>query len=120
MTRLIPILLFAVILSSCGHPVHDTLSSRSPDGKLTINVAGEKQNALDPFSVTMGVKSGESSYGSLKFEIVSPVLDSSTVHFDWADAQNCTISYIQTDGEKRNFVLYASSTNVLLQEAKKD
>ena len=120
MYKLIPILFVLLLLNSCGHPVSASLSSPSPDGKTTINVNAKKQAALDPFIVTLEVRSGNSVDGSLQFEIAASSIDSSNVKFDWKDPRNCMIYFTQSDGEKRIFSFYSTNNNVILQEFKKD
>jgi hypothetical protein len=56
----------------------------------------------------------------LQFEITASTLDSSDVRFAWSDSNNCLITFTHSDGEKRVFRYYATSTSVLLQEQKKD
>ena len=118
MTRLFSLLLVALILASCGAHTTVSLSSLSPDGKATISVNAKKQTSLDPFIVSLGAKSGDIPYGSLQFEVAASTLDTTDVKFDWQDSQNCLITFIQTDGEKKKFTFYATATNVLLQEYK--
>ena len=118
MTRLIPIILLVSILASCGHPTTASLSSQSPDGKNKISVNAKKQTSLDPFIVSLGAKSGDIPYGSLQFEVAASTIDTTDVKFDWQDSQNCRITFIQTDGEKKMFTFYATASNVILQEYK--
>ena len=121
MKKLLPLFLAVLILTSCQqHPVSASLSSPSPDGKTMITIKAQKPSSLDPFTVTMEVKEGDVSQGSLQFEIGASTIDSSNVKYEWADSNNCIITFTHSDGEKRIFRYYATSTNVVLQEIKKD
>jgi hypothetical protein len=114
----ISLLLFiAFALSSC-HETVVQLKSSSPDGKTTITMNAKKASALDPYRVSLFVKSGDIPGGSLEFEITAGELNDSNVKFDWKDADNCVIKFTQSDGEVRTFVLQVSDTNVVLQEQK--
>ena len=120
MKKLIALLIAVLVFASCQqHPVSGSLSSTSPDGKTVISVDGKKATSLDPFTVTMEVKSGKESMGSLQFEITAVMLDASNVKFDWSDANNCIITFTHSDGEKRVFRYYATASNVILREETK-
>ena len=119
MRELIPIGYIALLFVSCTqHSAYTSLSSKSPDGKAMIAISGEKATSLDPFTVTLSVKIGESDQGSIQFEIASSELTDSNVKFKWADSQNCCITFIQNDGEKRIFAYYAAGTNIVVKEVK--
>jgi hypothetical protein len=121
MKKLIPLLILVLVFAACGQkPVSGSLSSTSPDGKTTISVNGKKASSLDPFTVTLEVKSGKESMGSLQFEITASALDASNVKFDWSDANNCIITFTHSDGEKRVFRYYATASNVILREETKN
>ena len=110
-----PILL-VLILSACGdRSLTASLSSSSPSGKTVINVSGKRQ-VLDPFNVTMEVKSGSNVVGSLQFEVAASMLDAGNVKFDWKDDSNCLITFTYSDGEKRVFRYYATESNVILEQ----
>ena len=111
-----PILL-VLILSACGdRSLTASLSSLSPSGKTVINVSGKRQVGLDPFNVTMEVKSGSNVVGSLQFEVAASMLDAGNVKFDWKDDSNCLITFTYSDGEKRVFRYYATESNVILEQ----
>lgn len=117
MNKLITFIAVAFLFASCGpHSATGSLSSASPDGKTVISVNGKKPAILEPFTVTMEVKTNDKSEGSMKFEVAASVLDTSDVKFDWMDSQNCLITFIHTDGEKRVFRYYATATTVMLRE----
>lgn len=121
MKKLIPILSAVLIFTSCGqHPTSASLSSKSPDGKTTISVNAKKETALDPFTVTLSVKTGNVDEGSLQFEITASALNDSNVKFKWADSQNCRITFVQTDGGERVFAYYATGTSVIVREGKNE
>ena len=122
MKRLIPLFLFSVLLfASCQqHPVTASLTSKSPDDKTVININAKKVAALDPFTVTMSIKTGSTDEGSLQFEIAASELNDSNVKFKWADPQNCRITLVQTDGGERVFVYYATASNVIIKEIKNE
>ena len=116
MKKMIPIL-FVLILSACGdRPLTASLSSASPGGKTVISVSGKRQTGLDPFSVTMEVKTGSVVSGSLQFEVAASMLDAGNVKFDWKDDENCLITFTYSDGEKRVFRYYATESNVILEQ----
>jgi hypothetical protein len=69
--------------------------------------------------VTLEAKSGKESMGSLQFEITASTLDASNVKFDWSDANNCIITFTHSDGEKRVFRYYATTSSVILREETK-
>jgi hypothetical protein len=119
MRKLIPLLLAVLIFGSCQQrPLSGTVSGSSPDGKTTISATAVRKASLDPFTVTMEVKTVSESQGSLQFEVAASAIDSSDVKFDWKDNNNCIITFIQSDNEKRIFRYYATATNVILQEVK--
>jgi hypothetical protein len=121
MTKLFALLLSVLTFTSCQqHPVSASIVSISPNSKTQININAKKQSPLDPLTVSMEVKSGGNSEGSLQFEVTAATLDSSNVKFNWEDSQNCTITFIHSDGEKRIFRYYATANNIILQEIKKD
>jgi hypothetical protein len=114
--------LFAVlILASCQQkPSSASFSSKSPDGMTTISVTGKKEVALDPFTVVLAVRTGDTDEGSLTFEIAADQLTDTNVKFKWADSQNCRISFTQTDGGERAFMYYADGNNVIIKEVKNE
>ena len=119
MYKFIPVIFTLLILSSCGQrPLTALVSSSSPDGKTQLTVSGKRALTMDPFTVTMEVKTNNNVDGSLQFEVAATSLDSTNVKFAWKDSQNCLITFIYTDGEKRVFRYYATATNVILQEEK--
>ena len=121
MKELIPMVCLAMLFASCTqHPVSASLSSKSPDGKTTISINGKKPGSLDPFTVTLSVKTGEVDQGSLQFEITSSELTESNVKLKWADSQNCRITFVQTDGGERIFAYYAAGANVIVKEVKNE
>ena len=121
MKRIITLLFSVLFFAGCQqHPVSASLSSKSPDGKITISIDAKKQAALDPFTVTLSVKSGEADQGSLQFEIAASQLDDSNVKFKWVDSNNCRITFVQTDGGERAFIYYATASNVVVKEVKNE
>lgn len=121
MNKLIPLLFAVLLFASCQqHPVSASFTSKSPDGKTVISVNAKKLAALDPFTVTLDVKSGGADEGSLQFEITAAELNDSNVKFKWADANNCRITFVQTDGGERVFMYYATASNVVLREVKNE
>jgi len=121
MGKLIPLICLVLFFMSCGqHPLTATLSNTSPDGKTKIQVTAKKEASLDPFTVTLDVKSADLPEGTLQFEISASTLDSSNVTFDWRDAQECRITFTQSDGDKRIFALTSSGSSVVVGEVKKD
>jgi hypothetical protein len=121
MKKLIPILCAVLIFTSCGqHPASASLSGKSPDGKTVITVNAKKPTSLDPFTVTLNVKTGSVDEGSLQFEITAPELNESNVKFKWMDSKNCHITFVQTDGGERVFAYYATGNNVIVREVKNE
>jgi hypothetical protein len=121
MKKLIVLALSVLLFTACQqHPVAASLSSKSPDGKTVINIDAKKVAALDPFTVTMSIKTGATDDGSLQFEIAASELNDSNVRFKWADSQNCTITFVQSDGGERAFAYYATTSNVLIKEIKNE
>ena len=121
MRKLISLLSIVLIFTSCGqHPSSASLSSKSPDGKTVITVAAKKQASLDPFTVTLSVKTEGIDEALSQFEITATELTDSNVKFKWADPQNCRITFVQTDGGERVFAYYATASNVIIKEVKNE
>ena len=121
MKRILALSLAVLLFAACQqHPVSTSLSSKSPDGKTTISVNAKKEAALDPFTVTLDIKTGGADEGSLQFEIAAKELNDSNVKFKWADPNNCRITFVQTDGGERVFMYYATTGNVVVREIKNE
>ncbi len=110
----IALLLF---VASCSQPRDVTLTRTSPDSKTHLTITGKKASALDPFQVTLAVKSGDIPEGSLNFEVAADDLNDTNVRVDWSDAQHAVITFTQRDGEPRIFTLSVSDTGVILAPA---
>ena len=102
---------------ACSSPKDVKLEKTSPDGATHITISGKKATALDPYQVSLAVKSGDIPEGSLNFEVAADDLNDSNVRVDWSDAQHGVITFTQRDGEPRTFVLSVSQTGVILAPA---
>lgn len=114
MKKIIPILAVLFLLSSCSGPTNVVMTKDSADGKTKVTIHGKRDSAIEPFKVTMTVKSGDIPEGSLIFEVYTSDLNDSNVRFDWSDSQHAVITFTQKDGEKKIFKLTVSDTNVIL------
>ncbi len=121
MKQLIPLSLSFLLFAACQqHPVSASLSSKSPDEKTVITVSAKKQASLDPYTVVLSVRTGTTDEGSLEFEIAASEMNESNVKFKWTDANNCRITFVQSDGGERVFMYYATASNVILKEVKNE
>jgi hypothetical protein len=112
--KFLPILTILFLLTSCHQPKVATVTKTSSDGKTKVTIVGKKETPLDPFHVTLTVKSGDIPEGSLIFEIAASDLTDDNVRFDWSDPQHAIITITQTDDDKKIFKLSVSDTQVIV------
>jgi hypothetical protein len=121
MKRISILALSVLLIAGCQYkPVTASLSSLSPDGKTNISINAKKEAALDPFTVTLSVKTGGADEGSLQFEIAAKEIKETNVKFKWTDSNNCRITFVQSDGGERVFAYYATASNVVVKEIKNE
>lgn len=86
------------------------------EDKVFVKIDALKKSAMDPWKITMKVKSYEVPEGALSFEHQVSHLKADDVKFDWTDESTCIISFPYDDGKFRKFRLEATQTNCNLAE----
>lgn len=107
-----------LLLTACGGKTEAVVNHTSPNGKVSITVAGKRSNTIEAFRTEIAVRAYELSEGKLMFEIYADDLNAENVKFGWSDDTHCTISIEQRDGATRNFALQATANSVQLAEAR--
>ncbi len=111
MKKILPILLTlvtALSFQSCKNEKTEPLSSSSPDGKMTIEVVGEKIATGDPYTVTVTLDhENDKLDDAISTEIYAQQLDSSNVQFNWTSGMKCIITITEQDGKIRSIPVSA-------------
>ncbi len=120
MIRNISMIIFAVLIATgCGGGGVTYINNKSPEGHTTITINASKVTSMDPWNIDMQVEAYDFKKGSLKFELMAGDLkQDDNVFFKWEDENHCLITFVQRDGDKRNFQLIASPQNVQMAEIK--
>lgn len=89
-------LLIILAFQSCESEKTAPIKSSSADGKINIEVSGERSSSADPYMVTIACDQFENT---ASVEIYASTLDSTNVKFNWLSNQECIISITHRDGE---------------------
>jgi hypothetical protein len=109
--------LFLVFISinSCKERLENDISSKSPNGQITLSVTGEKFT-LDPWKVSISAKKGDSVLANAQIELIISDLSNKTVVFDWQNDSFCYIKFLVDDQPPRFVSIKMTETGVLIHE----
>lgn len=103
---------FLLLLSACNAKKNGVVSLSSPDGKIKVNIEGNRSIPLDPFTVQVKVKGYDIDAGLLQLELQADQLDSSNVRLVWSDAQHGILTLVERDGHQKVITISGSPTQV--------
>ena len=85
--------------------------------EMSINIVGNKPNALDPFTVGLTVTHKQSKKtATLNMEVYANDLNDSNPIFETKDKGKYALIFSQTDNTVREFILYVQDNEVVLEE----
>lgn len=90
----------ALVMSSCSGVLQsEKIIEKSEDGRLQIEIQGNRDGGLEPFLVEMTAKKVGLKPMVAKMEIFHDNITRENVTFDWKSNNHCIISVSHRDGK---------------------
>ena len=116
MNRILILALSLLLLTSCQKEKFVEVREFQ-DGKCEVKITAEKKSKFSGWEVAVYVKAHGFEDGSLHFEIYNEKLKDN-ITYNWTSPNEATISFNQTDGVPRKFLLKSSPQELYLGELK--
>lgn len=112
------VLVLVACVMSCESKQSEVLL-KSPEGKVTFKLKGNKPSSLDPWDVEITL-SGYGKEKTLTMDMYNSDFNDKTVLVNWKDENTSVLTLKQSDGADRVMDIYLSETEIRLQERAKE
>lgn len=116
MNRILIFALSLLLLTSCQKEKFVEVREFQ-EGKCQVKITAEKKSKFSGWEVAVFVKAHGFEDGSLHFEIYNEKLKDN-ITYNWTSPNEAIISFNQTDGVSRKFLLKSSPQELYLGEVK--
>ena len=95
---MITVLVAVTCLSSCEPKVSETITFKSEDENIKIEVYGERYTSVDPWTITINQILADTLAASATTEAFFDEPNAETVTIEWITPQKGVVNLIQKDG----------------------